>query len=355
MTVYVPSQQPLSSPCRIAFVGEAPSDEELDKGRPLVGPSGRIFNALLRTAGIRREECWVGNVFNEQLPNNDVSSWCAPLPEAREGGWAEPCWQIGKAGILRPEHRHHLEWLRKDLEQVRPTVIVPLGGTALWAFTGGDQIGQSRGAVTQALSVLPGAKLVPTFHPAHVMREWKFYTVVVQDLVKAVAEAELGPEIILPDVSAVLEPTLDTLREWDSRIVNSPLLSVDIETAWGFITCIGFAPSAREALVVPFVDLREVNKSYWKTQQEEVVAMGYVKAWMEGNTPKLGQNFGAYDAFWLLDKWGIRPMNMREDTRILHHALFPELPKSLAFMGATYTDQGPWKNMRKGKGEKKED
>jgi hypothetical protein len=80
-----------------------------------------------------------------------------------------------------------------------------------------------------------------------------------------------------------------------------------------------------------------------------------VKRWLESSVPKLGQNFGAYDAYWFLDSWGIRPMNLREDTRILHHSLYPELPKDLAFMGNSYADQGAWKQMRARRKEKRED
>lgn len=355
MTIHVPPQWPEERPCRLAFVGEAPSDEELDKGQPLVGPSGRIFNALLRTAGVDRRACFVGNVFDEMLPGNDIGAWLMPLPNAREIGWAGTPPPVGKQGVLRPEHGWHLERLAKELEKVNPTVVVPLGGTALWAFTGNDRIGECRGAVMEATFVRPGAKLVPTFHPAHVMREWKFYTVVAGDIIKAVGEAERGPQVVLPNVRAVLEPTLADLAAWDGKMMGADLLSVDIETGWGFITCVGFAPSAEEALVVPFVDLRKPSRCYWPTLDAEMAAMGYVKRWMESPAPKLGQNFAAYDAYWFLDRWGIRPVNLREDTRILHHSLYPELPKSLAFMGASYTDQGPWKLMRAGKGEKKED
>lgn len=355
MTIHVPCQWPKTSPCRLAFVGEAPGEEEEEKRMPFCGPSGRVFNSLLRTAGIERSECYVGNVFDEKLPGNEIGSWCMPLPLARTSGWTGNPPPIGGSGVLRPEHGWHLGRLAQEMEKARPTVIVPLGGTALWAFTATNAIGEVRGAAALAQLVAPNVKVMPTYHPAAVMREWKLFSVVVGDLIKAVEEAERGPGLFLPSLRVVLEPSMDTLLEWDRKIMGSDLLSVDIETGWGFITCIGFAPSASEALVVPFVDLRQPDRCYWRKPNEEREALELVKRWMESDVPKLGQNFAAYDAFWLLDKWGIRPRNCREDTRILHHSLYPELPKSLAFMGASYTDQGPWKLMRGRKGEKKED
>jgi DNA polymerase len=346
---------PTSLPGPIAFVGEAPGDEEVEKGRPLVGPSGRVFNAVLRTVGLERKECWVGNVFEEQLPGNDVAAWCMGAAEAREMGWTGEVPAIPGVGVLRPERAWHLERLRKEMEALKPSLIVPLGATALWAFTGIADIGECRGAPAYAKYIAPGVKVFPTFHPAHILRDWRFFAVVVGDIVRAVEEAKRGPSITLPTVEAVLEPTLGTLGEWKARLLGADLLSVDIETGWGFITCVGFAPSPREALVVPFVDLRSPSRSYWETEGEELEALGFVKEVMEAPVPKLGQNFAAYDAYWFLERWAIRPKNLREDTRILHHALYPELPKDLAFMGASYTDQGPWKTMRGRTAQKKED
>lgn len=355
--IRVPAQKP-SLPTKlcgpIAFVGEAPSDEEEEKGVPLVGPSGRIFNAVLRSAGIDRRECWVGNVFDEKLPENNVANWCYSTAEARAQGWTGTPPPIGKLGVLRPEHAWHLQRLAEELEAVRPSIIVPLGGTALWAFTGNDSIGEVRGAAALARYVAPGVKIFPTFHPAYIQKDWRYFSVVIGDFVRAMEEARRGPELQLPDIRAVLEPTIEDLRVWRPRLLGADLLSNDIETAWGFITCIGFSPSAGEALVVPFVDIRQPDKSYWRTPEEELDALRFVKEVLESPVPKLGQNY-LYDTFWLLWKWGIRPMNFREDTRVLHHSLYPELPKSLAFMGASYTDQGPWKMMRGRKREKRED
>src|SRR5690606_39465386 len=52
-----------------------------------------------------------------------------------------------------------------------------------------------------------------------------------------------------------------------------------------------------------------------------------------------------YDFLWLLQKYGIKPYRMEHDTRLMHHARYPEMEKSLEFMGASYTNQGAWKQM----------
>jgi hypothetical protein len=124
---------------------------------------------------------------------------------------------------------------------------------------------------------------------------------------------------------------------------KAPLLSVDIETGWGQIRGISFAPSEEEAMYVPFIALDKVNRSYWATPEQEASVWRAVKDCLESDTPKLGQNFANYDVVWLFSKMGIRVRNLREDTRLLHKALYPELPASLAFMGSAYSRQGHWK------------
>lgn len=355
MSTKVPPQLPRGQPpIRLAFVAEAPSHEEVDQGIPLVGPSGRIFNAMLRTAGIDRGECLVTNVFDEKLPDNNVANWCTYTPVYPPfRGYSWP--RIGTAGFLRPEFYSHLDRLRAELEAWQPHVVVPMGGTALWALTGKTEISALRGALQPATALIPGKKLLPTFHPAAVMHQWKLFTVVVGDMIKAAQEAEKGPLLVYPKRELLLAPTLQEIRDYGERIRTSDLLSVDIETGWGQITCIGFAPDQEQAICIPFVDLRHPSRSYWKRAEEECEAWEIVRAWLASSTPKVGQNFGSYDAFWLLKKMNIQVRNYQHDTRLLHHALYPELPKSLGFMGAAYANQGPWKVMGKRKTEKRDD
>lgn len=351
--IHVPAQFPIHPPAKIAFIGEAPSDEEIERGVPLVGPSGRVFNSMLRTAGLDRNEHLITNVFDEQLPDNDVKGWCVPLKEAREQGLTD--WPpIGSAGFLKKEHRWQIERLREELLIAKPNVIVPLGGTALWALTGDTSITAQRGAVSSASRTVPGAKILPTFHPTAVIHQWKLFSVVVGDFVKAHTQALMGPKVVHPTRRLLLEPTIEDIRGYMPRLLASDLLSCDIETGWGQITCIGFAPDVENAICIPFLDKRTPTRNYWATPQEEVEAWKLVREVLASPTPKLGQNFGQYDAFWLLDKLHIAPRNFLHDTRLLHHALYPELPKSLEFMGASYGTQGAWKNWGRKK-EKRDD
>lgn len=336
----VPAQYPLYSPTRIAFVGEAPGETEVEKGIPLVGASGRVFNAMMRTANLDRKEFLITNVFDEKIPDNNIKNWCAPLDEAKAGGFNDLP-PIGSNGYLRPEYRHHLDRLVNELDDVRPSVVVPLGGTALWAFTGDAGISSQRGSIQPAKFLRPGIKLLPTFHPAFVIHTWKFFSVVTADFIRANKEGFFR-DIRLPSRELLIEPTVQEIRDYMPRLLSSDLLSVDIETGWGQVTNLGFAPDREHAINIPFVDIRKPTKSFYSVG-EEVEVWKLVKEVMESDVPKLGQNFGGYDAFWFIDKMGIAPRNYLHDTRLMHHNLYPELPKNLEFMGGSYTEQGAWK------------
>jgi len=324
---HVPPQYPTTGTrAHIAFVGMAPSDRELVTGVPLTGPSGRVFDQLLATANIDRGRCLVTNLFDEQAPNNDIRPWI------KESG---------------PRLANNLERLRTELAAASAPVAVPLGADVLGQFTGVDLISKARGAVSKATILVPGQKIVPTYHPAHVLREWKMFPIVSADFIKADMEAWRGPLIVPPRMELWLEPTLADMQYFRQQFLeHADPISIDIETspARRQITCVGFGSGPDRAITVPFCDGRKPSGSYWRTVEEEVAAWNWVREVCAMPARKLLQN-GTYDVYYLWNTVGIPILNYCEDTRLLHHALYPELPKDLAFMGACYTGQGPWKLM----------
>jgi uracil-DNA glycosylase len=352
---HVPPQLPRGGKCKLAFVAEAPSDDELIHGQPLVGPSGRVYNQLLAVAGIDRAEVLTTNLFDFQLPDNEVSNVTVSAAEAKAQGWEPWCPPL-KRRHLSPDHEAQLKRLEQELATAEPTVVVPLGGTALWAFTGHSRISESRGAVGLGSGpVRWRGKIVPTFHPATVMRNWEMFTTVAGDFIKADHEAERGSRLRLAPRELWVAPDLGDLAEFQRRYIDcADLIAIDIETGWGQITCVGFGVDAEHAICVPFTDARRPGHSYWTTTEAEMEAWEWVRMTCENGTPKLLQN-GPYDAYWLRTSAGIWVRNYRHDTRLAHQALFPELPKSLEFMGGTYANAPAWKLMRGERQEKRDD
>lgn len=334
----------------ILILGEAWGKDEEESRTPFVGTSGRFLNAMLAQVGIRREDCFVTNVFNLRPPGNDVEALCGKRHEGIPG---MPHIRQGK--YIRAEFAPELARLYTEIKTVAPNIIIALGGTAVWALTGIAGIKKVRGAPIESRWPMPGIKILPTYHPSAVLRDMSLRVVLFADLKKAAAEAHF-PEIRRPVREFWIEPSLADMERFEAEhIVPSPFLSIDIETKGNQITCIGFATATDVALVVPFYSRSSVDGNYWASFEEERSAWDLVRKWCRLRKVILGQNH-LYDAGFLLRQYGITMPHMQEDTMLMHHAMQPEMEKGLGFLGTIYTDEPQWKFMREDvKTVKKED
>lgn len=303
------------------------------------------------------------NVLAMRPEGNNLETLCASKAEVGGKDYDLPALVRGK--YLRPEYLSELSRLQEEISTVNPNLIVALGNTACWATLHATNIGSIRGAVTESVagdgrggSNNGRRKVLATYHPAGVLRQWSWRTIVIADLIKAWREAQF-PELRRPARTVLINPTLAEIRLWllSCRTQEPLLLSIDIETKSGQITCIGFARSRTEALVVPFVDLRQPSGSYWPSASAERLAWGYVAELLALPVPKVFQN-GVYDLQYLM-RMGLTVRNCAEDTMLLHHSLFPEMQKGLGFLGSIYTSEASWKLMRRAKtkeeGEKRDE
>src|SRR5213595_623960 len=243
---------------KIALVGEAWGEAEERERAPFVGPTGWELNKMLREAGIVRADCFLTNVFNFRPPNNKIEALCGHKSFGIPGYPA-----IVKGKYVDKSYARELKRLGDELIEVNPNVVVALGNTATWALLGKTYISKLRGAVQTSTHTISGFKVLPTYHPAAIFRQWVLRPVTVLDLMKAKRESEY-PEIMKPEREIWIEPTLEDIYEFDQRYINkSERLAVDIETAGSHITCIGFAPSHSISLVIPFIDGRRRGGVYW--------------------------------------------------------------------------------------------
>lgn len=323
---------------KIALVGEAWGEHEERERMPFVGPAGWQLNSMLNDAGITRADCFLTNVFNlRPKPANKIDNLCASRKEVRH---ALPPLSSGK--YIRDEFLPELERLYAELTEVDPNVIVCLGGTASWAILRDGRISKLRGAVASS-PVLAGKKCLPTYHPSYILQGgFESRHVTVLDLIKAKRESEF-PEIRRPQRVIYTEPLYDELEWFLEKFINpAKRLAVDIETRGEYITCIGFAPSIDVALVVPFEDPRKPNSNYWGSPQVEFEVWQWVKRALATPCEKVFQN-GLYDIHRLWRGYGVKFSGGNHDTMLLHHALYPESPKGLDFLGSLYTDESAWK------------
>lgn len=355
----------------LVILGEAMGSEEQRIGAGFVGPSGielltqldesqvltltsedrsyirrywdsrdpKLLDAVWR---LHADEVHRTNVLNFHPHANKLEYVCGPKSSGVPGYPA-----LVKSGYLDARYQSELERLGDELIDHDPNLVLCLGNTALWAMAGKTGIKNIRGTTLLSDHTASGFKLLPTYHPAAVLRQWEVRPTVVMDLMKAKREMQYG-QIIRPNCEIWIEPTIEDIVQFVTDYVTCcDLLSVDIETSGTRVTCIGFAPRADLAIVVPFDDSRTASGNYWPTPQHERQCWEIVRGVLEdGAIPKLFQN-GLYDIGFLLRSYGILVKGAKEDTMLAHHARQPESPKSLGFMGSIYTDHGSWKSMRK--------
>ena len=334
------------------IVGEAWGQEEEKEGRPFVGTSGYILDGMLSIAGINRKETYVTNVFNLRPQRNDVASLCGTKVEGIPGFPT-----LFKGKYVRKEYARELNRLYDEIRRENPNIIIALGATAAWALLHSSGIRAIRGATAQtppAVSQILGRafKVLPTYHPTAVAREWTLRPIVITDLDKARRESGHA-EFNRPERSIWIKPTLDDLALFERQHINpAARLSIDIETKGDQITCVGFAPDPSIGIVIPFYSALAPDKNYWRSHDEEMAAWDYVRRWCQ--KPSVFQN-GLYDIHFLWRRYGIAVPNAEDDTMLMHHAYQLEMEKGLGFLASVYTDEASWKFMRKTDTIKKED
>jgi uracil-DNA glycosylase family 4 len=126
----------------LMFVGEAPGADEDVQGEPFVGRAGQLLTKIIEAIGLERSDVYIANVIKCRPPGNRN-------PQPDEVATCQP-------------------FLMQQIDAIKPRVIVALGTFAAHALLGSDApISRLRGQVHDYRG---GAKLIPTFHPAFLLR-----------------------------------------------------------------------------------------------------------------------------------------------------------------------------------------
>ena len=332
----------------LTFVAQSPGTNEVQQGAPLVGASGKLLQECAERAGIDWPTCPRTNLIPYQPPGNDFGFFCAKKAEVGGKDYAYP--QIASGQYLRPEWLPELERLRDELVDLKPNLVVSCGNEALWALCGVIGITKYRGSIVES-TLVPGLKVLPVMHPAAVLRDYSMRATLIQDLIKARTEQGSPAHIRIPR-RIWLYPDIDDLYAFENEqaplgeiVDGRPLVSVDIENPGGPLSCIGFAWTAFDAMCVPFISELRPGRSYWRTAEEEQVALAWVQGVFTHNSI-IGQNFYAYDAWVLMRDLGIRSCHIRRDTMLQHAAYQPELLKGLGFLTSAYANETAYKTLR---------
>lgn len=332
-------------PAKILIVGEAPGKEEEKEGRPFVGGSGRELTKMLNEAGILRSECRVANVCHYRPPGNKMELW---WPKKGAGGkqvkkYITPSMVKYDTDYFDPRVVEGLQELKDEIATTKPNVIVPLGNLPLWALTRQNGITKWRGSLLRlhdSFEADPRIKVIPTIHPAAILRNWEYRTLAVHDLrrVKRWTEYIGFPTV---EENFYVEPSFavarSTLEALLLQVQRGPAyLAVDIETSRRHLACIGIAWSKTDAICLPFLDPRKGDKHYWTADEEFAIVLLLRDLLTHSNARVIGQNW-QYDYQYIAKYWGFE-VNLYLDCMSEHHVQFPGLPKGLDFQSSLYRD-----------------
>ena len=131
-----------NSRARLMFVGEAPGADEDAQGKPFVGRAGQLLTKMIEAMGMKREDVIIGNVNRCRPPGNRQPT-------------------LEEAAICRP-------FLFREIAAIQPEIIVVMGNTALRNLL---EVREGITRVRGRFQDFRGIKVMPTFHPAYLLRD----------------------------------------------------------------------------------------------------------------------------------------------------------------------------------------
>ncbi len=140
----------------LMFIGEGPGKNEDIQGKPFIGRAGQLLTEAIKSLGLNREDVWISNVVKCRPPKNRT-----PFPDE-----IKTCTNT---------------LLFQEIAIIKPKIICTLGTTAIQAFLGPTiKISNVRGAIQKYKNLL----IMPTYHPAYLLRNPSKKNTVWQDLQK---------------------------------------------------------------------------------------------------------------------------------------------------------------------------
>jgi len=313
--VYVPDEGPEDA--KILLVGEAPGADEHEQRRPFIGRSGDLLTNVLERNGLSRAQVRLANLCHYRPYDNKFENL------------------LGSVALKQGVEQLHA-WIKEH----RPVVIVPLGAWPLRFLTGKDGIMKWRGSILSYIND-DTIKVIPTVHPAAVLRKRDLYPTFDIDMKRIVEDSQFR-EKRLPQREYILDPRGLELEKWTHELEKAPIISCDIETvkSSSHILCVGFSPDPSVGVVI--------------TPSHAPGHIAIQRILMAKNR-KVFQN-GTFDTIQMINLNGYqfndsafelaRPYYW--DTMIAQHVQAPELPRALDYLTSVYTREPYYKSTGRG-------
>jgi uracil-DNA glycosylase family 4 len=269
---------------KVVYVAQNPAWAEVEQGRPLVGPTGRVFNRQLFEAGVPRSDLFITNAVKCQTEGNRPPT----ALECSKCGWI----------------------VDREIKACRADVVVLAGQISFDRYIGRYSTIHSSYSPTSAITERMGCveekdgrKWVATVHPSNIMRTPKLWWKAVDVLRKAYNLA--GRE--LPRLDLRIYPSDEEVKDSVQEIIKAGEFSDDFETAQSFLveeddyvggdshpTMLGISWRERQAILIrpEQIHLLEpvlFNPTLWRYEHNGAFDNYYMERVFNGRTPTARQ------------------------------------------------------------------
>lgn len=311
-------QPSIESPVRIAVVADFPK-----KGatRSITDSFHWNLKANMKSAGVNIDTCLLVSVL-DYYPGFVASG--------HQFNWDSP------------QAKTAVETMEVALLDYKPDIILVLGAFSLRYFKPFcDPLEKERGAPF----LWNSTPCIASYHPREIFQQPQLAVLLQADVSKAARLAKDG--WVLPEFNINFLPTFQEAMSQMQRFIDGgAYLATDIETYYDKevgtkdLTCIGFAYSKKDAIVIPYIGKTGSGK-YW-TKDEEILIRRKVDEVLT-HCRHVGHNAVHFDHQALIRREGV-VSNFVDDTMFGIWSLYPEMLKSLAFCSSIYTDLPYWKD-----------
>ena len=219
----------------------------------------------------------------------------------------------------------------RRLEAFKPNLTVVLGSIGLELLTSEKSIDKWQLSILDRM----GQKILPILHPDRIQRVYKEYPF-MELAAQRIAEESRFPELKTTYREFLTNTGIDQSIHQLRRLRDSEWLSVDIETAAGQITCVGFSDDPKWAISIPTHPRDFTNGVDFKRIWNEI------NETLRRDSKKVLQN-GIYDRTYL-SRYGVQIQNFYHDTMRAQKFLHPELSQGLDTIARIYTREPYWKD-----------
>ena len=320
---------------KLLVLGDAPSKQAVTYNLPFAGPDGATLAKALGDKAWERAS--FANVIACRYPNDNPKEFLAKLKKENRSRLKRGLPVMSTpATCCKP---------RLDADLASHPLKLTLGSSAAKAvLPRNPSLSAIRGGPTRTSA----GKVLPTFHPRHVIRNPQWMETFKSDIAKAFRF--FSGTLNWDDPETNFHPTAEELQEFFSRVKRRTKadrrVTYDVETdalepLTAGLRCIGLGTD-KEAFIVPLLSVSGETGFYTASELTDIKRV-LVSFFEDKDILKVGHNAGYYDRIVIEQHLGVTPTPLL-DTILLHKLARSEFPHGLAYIGSVETDVPAWKS-----------